>query len=442
MQEWGMVNTNLEAWGDFGKGWNVDKGYVAMTSPYYMPFIAVPKAWTSGTNGLLKGEVMVIDIQSEEDFSKYEGKLKGKIVLNPSSYDTSPSYEADAKRYTDEELKDLEKYSAGGGRHYTPEQIAKWRARRALRNKISDFLNEQGASLVITGRSGRHGTVFTSNGASYQADAPATIPEFEMAPEHANMMARLVEHGLTVELEAEINTSFHDKDLKGYNVIGEIPGTDKKLKSQVVMMGGHLDSWHGATGATDNASGCAVMLEAARIIQSLGLKPKRTIRVALWSGEEQGMYGSRNYVKKHFGDYETMVLKPEHDNLSSYYNIDIGTGRIRGVYLQGNDAARPVFDDWFDAMSDIIDSRTITIRNTGGTDHLSFDRIGLPGFQFIQDEIEYDSRTHHSNMDNYDRLEMDDLKQMATVIAIIVYQTAQREGLMPRKLLPKIESEN
>ena len=291
-------------------------------------------------------------------------------------------------------------------------------------------------------RRGKHGTVFTSNGASYAADAEPATAEFEMIPEHANMMARLIKNGVEVELEAEIKTKFQEKDLTGYNVIAEIPGSDPGLKEQVVMLGGHLDSWHGSTGATDNASGCAVMMEAVRIIQTLDLKPKRTIRIALWSGEEQGIYGSRNYVEKHFGDAKTMALKPEHANLSAYYNIDNGTGRIRGVYLQGNQAARPVFKSWFDAMSDIIETPTITIRNTGGTDHLGFDRIGLPGFQFIQDEIEYDTRTHHTNMDNYDRLEMDDLKQMATIIATIVYHTAQRDELMPREPVATLESGN
>ena len=443
MESWGMVNAELEAWGEFGKGWQVEKSYVAMTAPYYMPFIAIPKAWTNGTNGPVKGEVVALDIKTEEDFAKYDGKLKGKIVLIPSDYDATATFKADGTRFTDEELKDMEKLPTSGGRGgWTPERIAEWRKRRALRNKINTFISEQSPALIITARSGRHGTLFTSNGASYKSDAPAAMAEYEMIPEHANMMARLIEKGVKVELEAEIATKFQDKDLKGYNVIAEIPGTDPNLKDEIVMMGGHLDSWHGSTGATDNASGCAVMLEAARIIQTLGLKPKRTIRIALWSGEEQGIYGSNNYVKNHFGDASTMSLKPEQEKLSAYYNIDNGTGKIRGVYLQGNMAAKPVFGAWFDAMSDIIETPTITIRNTGGTDHLAFDRIGLPGFQFIQDEIEYDTRTHHTNMDNYDRLEMDDLKQMATVIAIVVYHTAQRDELMPREPVAMVNESN
>ena len=444
MQEWGMENAKIEPWGEFGKGWHVEKSYVAMTKPYYMPFIAVPKAWTNGTNGLVKGEVVVIDIKSEDDFSKYEGKLKGKIILNPSDYDATASFEAEGFRYTESELKELEKLPSSSGRrgNWTPERIAEYRKMRALRGKVSEFLAGQKTALIITANRGKHGTVFTSNGASYKADATPAMAEYEMIPEHANMMARLIENGVKVELEAEIKTVFQDDDLTGYNVVAEIPGSDPKLKEQVVMLGGHLDSWHGSTGATDNASGCAVMMEAVTIIQTLDLKPKRTIRIALWSGEEQGIHGSRNYVKNHFGDSETMSLKPEHANLSAYYNIDNGTGRIRGVYLQGNQAARPVFSDWFEAMSDIIETPTITIRDTGGTDHLGFDKIGLPGFQFIQDKIEYSTRTHHTNMDNYDRLEMDDLKQMATVIATIVYHTAQRDELMPREPVATVEQSN
>ena len=443
MTEWGMENAKLEPWGEFGKGWRFEKSYVAMTKPYYMPFIAIPKAWTNGTEGPVKGEVVAIDIKSEEDFSRYVGQLKGKIVLIPTDYDPTSTFAADGTRYTDEELKEMERYpSASDKGRYTPERIAAYRKRRAMQEKINAFITSQEPALIITARSGRHGTVFTSNGASYRVDAPAAMAEFEMIPEHANMMARLIQKGVKVELEAEIETKFQDKDLTGYNVVAEIPGTDPDLKKQVVMLGGHLDSWHGSTGATDNASGCAVMLEAVRIIQTLDLKPKRTIRIALWSGEEQGIYGSRNYVKNHFGDAESMTLKPEHANLSAYYNIDNGTGRIRGVYLQGNQAARPMFSAWFDALSDIIETPTITIRNTGGTDHLGFDKIGLPGFQFIQDRIEYSTRTHHTNMDNYDRLEMDDLKQMATVIATIVYHTAQRDEMMPREPVTTVEKSN
>ncbi len=441
LTSWGLTNSKLEAWGEFGKGWRVDKSYVAMTSPYYMPFIAIPKAWTGSTNGAVSGEVILLKVEKEEDLDQYKGKLTGKIVLFPSSYDASSTFEADGNRYTDEELKELEKYPTGGApSRYTPELIAQYRARRALQNKISEFLISENAAVIISGKNGRHGTFFTSNGAPYQKDATVAGAEFEMATEHTNLMERILEKGIPVKLEAEIKTTFFEDDLQGYNVIAEIQGTDKKLKEEVVMLGGHLDSWHAGTGATDNAAGCAVMMEAVRILKATGYQPKRTIRIALWTGEEQGIYGSRNYVKNHFGDSETMNLKSDHSKLSAYYNIDNGTGRIRGVYLQENEAARPIFNDWFNALSDIIETPTISVRNTGGTDHLAFDGVSIPGFQFIQDDIEYNTRTHHSNMDVYERLEMDDLKQMATVIAAIVYHTAERTEMMPRKPLKKVEN--
>ena len=266
-------------------------------------------------------------------------------------------------------------------------------------------------------------------------EAAPAVAEVETAPEHANLMARLIEGGVSVKIEADIKTTFFP-DPASYNVVAEIPGTDKDLKAELVMLGGHLDSWHAATGATDNAAGCIVMMEAVRILQEAGLKPRRTIRIALWSGEEQGLYGSRNYVKNHFADPADMKLKDEHSKLSGYFNIDNGTGRIRGIYLQGNDAVRPVFEKWFVPFSDMIENTTVTIQNTGGTDHLAFDGVGLPGFQFIQDPIEYNTRTHHTNMDTYERLVIDDLKQMAVIVASFVYNTAQRNGKLPRKPLP------
>ena len=293
--------------------------------------------------------------------------------------------------------------------------------------------------LRITGTNGKHGTLFTSSPRSYLKDTPVGLSEFEMAPEHLNLMARLFENNVEVALEAEIKTTFNYADLQGYNVIAEIPGTDEILKSEIVMLGGHLDSWHGATGATDNAAGCIVMMEAVRILQASGLKPKRTIRIALWGGEEQGLHGSRNYVKNHFGNPETLELTKAHEKVSAYYNIDNGTGRIRGIYLQGNEEVRPIFEEWFKPFDDIIDNTTVTINNTGGTDHQSFDALSIPGFQFIQDPIEYWSRTHHTNMDTYERLVIDDLKQMAVIVSSFVYNTAERDEKLPRKPLRTLD---
>ncbi|MEQ9023036.1 MAG: M20/M25/M40 family metallo-hydrolase, partial [Pseudomonadales bacterium] len=256
----------------------------------------------------------------------------------------SPTFKADALRYTEEELNEMtEPRVESSG--WTPEQIAAWRKRREFSETLNTFLTEEGVALIIKGVNGRHGTLFTSSPQGYKMDAAIGAAELETAPEHVNLMARLVENGVEVVLEGEVKTTFNEDDIQGYNVIAEIPGTDKKLKDEVVMLGGHLDSWHGGTGATDNGAGCIVMMEAVRILQAAGLQPKRTIRIALWGGEEQGIYGSRNYVKNHFGDSETMTLKPEHEKISAYYNIDNGTGRIRGIYLQGNEAVGPIFSE-------------------------------------------------------------------------------------------------
>ncbi|GLU43938.1 M20/M25/M40 family metallo-hydrolase [Allomuricauda sp. NBRC 101325] len=436
LTDWGLVNSHLEPWGEFGKGWEVNKSYLAMTQPYYMPFIAVPKAWTTGTNGELSGKVVFVDISSEEDFSKYKGQLKGAIVAMVPSGDQGPTFKPDAVRFTEEELKELEApVVQNGNDEDMAERRKRWMAMRELNQKIGTFFVEEGVGLILKGARGIEGTLFTSGGRGYLKDAPASVSEIEVAPEHLNLLARLNANGVPVEVEAEIKTTFDESDLQGYNVIAEIPGSDKKLKSELVMLGGHLDSWHGATGATDNAAGCTVMMEAIRILKASGLTPKRTIRIALWGGEEQGLHGSRNYVKNHFGDAETMELTKEHDKVSAYYNIDNGTGRIRGIYMQGNEGVKPIFEEWFKPFDSIIDNTTLTIRNTGGTDHLGFDAIGIPGFQFIQDPIEYSTRTHHTNMDTYERLVIDDLKQMAVIVAAFVYNTAQRDEKLPREVL-------
>jgi carboxypeptidase Q len=441
LTKWGLKNSKTDVWGEFGKGWEIEKNYVAMTKPYYMSFVAVPKAWSDGTNGPISGKVMIVDINSEEDFAKYEGKLKGAIVLVKSTGSQDPTFSADALRFTEEELAKMEKPTpprAPRANNTNADADADARRaafmkRRELTQKISTFLIEQGVALNIVGKNGRHGTLFTSGGRGYLKDAPKSISELEMVPEHANLMARLIENGVEVEIEAEVKTSFNSDSLNGYNVIAEIPGTDKNLKAEVVMLGAHLDSWHGATGATDNAAGSIVMMEAVRILKAVGVSPRRTIRIALWDGEEQGLNGSRNYVKNNFGDPETKVFTKENEKVAGYFNIDNGTGRIRGIYTQGNKDVVPIFKSWFTSFSDIIDNTTVTTNNTGGTDHQAFDAVGIPGFQFIQDPIEYRSRTHHTNADTYERLVIDDLKQMAVIVASFVYNTAQRDAKLPRK---------
>lgn len=432
LSDWGLTNSTTESWGEFGRGWEMEKSYVAMTKPYYMPFVAVPKAWTESTDGAISGKVMFLDIKTEEDFAKYKGKLKGAIVAIKPGASQGPTFSADALRYTEEQLNDMTKPTTGRS-GWSEERIKAWRARRALQGKIKDFIKEEDVALIINGVRGKHGTLFTSSPREWRKDSPVGIAELEMMPENVNLMARLFENGVEVEVEAEVRTSFRTEDLNGYNVIAEIEGSDPTLKSEVVMLGGHLDSWHGATGATDNAAGCIVMMEAVRILKATGLQPKRTIRIALWGGEEQGIHGSRNYVKNHFGSEKDGYTK-EHGKISGYFNIDNGTGRIRGIYQQGNEAVGPIFDKWFEPFDDMIENRTLTIRNTGGTDHLGFNTAGIPGFQFIQDPIEYWSRTHHTNVDTYERLVIDDLKQMATIVASFVYHAAQRDALLPRKV--------
>lgn len=435
LTEWGLENAMMEEWGEFGKGWNVDKCYIAMTSPYYMPMICIPKAWSISTDGILEDNVVLLDIGSEEELGEYKGRLKGKIVLIRSMADTSPSFEPEATRYSAEELAEEALTPLEPSSRYSSERISQYRAKRKLFNTIQEFLKEENIALLIMGSRGKHGTFFTIGGGNaYKKDHQSTYAIVEMAPEHANLIARLLEHEVDVTLEAEVMTSFEDENLNSFNVLADIRGSDKKLKNEMVMLGGHLDSWHAGTGAIDNAAGCAVMMEAVRILKAIGYEPKRTIRIALWSGEEQGLYGSRNYVKNHLANLSEGIIHPDYENFSAYYNIDNGTGMIRGIYLQENDMLKPIFEQWFEPLSDLMENDpVITLRSTSGTDHLAFQAVGLPGFQFIQDPIDYTTRTWHSNMDTYERLLIPDLKQMAVIVASMVYLTSEREEKLPRK---------
>jgi hypothetical protein len=440
--EWGLKNVQLEAWGNFGKGWQIDKYYAATTLPFYHAIIGSPKAWTPGTNGPVKAEVILIKADTVTDLNKYKGKLAGKIILfdQMTIQPLKNTYKPDAVRLTDSALNAMAAAEAGqvaarrpGNPNNMMAQMLKMRATRAA---IADRLKEENAALLLAFARGNHGTFFTSNGASYALDAKAVLPELEISAEDYLHMLRLLRAGQKVEMEADIKTSFYDQDPQGYNVIAEIPGTDKKLKEELVIIGGHYDSWHAATGATDNAAGSAVMMEAMRILKAIDFKPKRTVRIVLWSSEEQGLLGSRGYVLKHFGDPKTMVLTPDQKKVSAYYNLDNGTGAIRGIYLQGNKEAGPIFQEWLNPFSD-LGAKTVTINNTGGTDHQAFDAIGIPGFQFIQDPMDYNTRTHHSNQDTYDRLVEEDLKRSATIVASFVYHTSERAAQIPRKELPK-----
>jgi hypothetical protein len=448
----GLTNVQLEPWGDFGKGWEQNKCYLAITSPYYFPVVAIPRAWTGSTPGKksIKEEIILIRAKdSAELYQNYAGRVKGKIIMIWSPDTLKPSFTADGSRFTDEELDKMANAKPDTGRRQqqqfstlSPDQITAMRQRQALTRQMGEFYKNEKPALVLSmSRAGNDGTLFVQGGGSQAKDAVNDYAYVMVSSDDYLRIQRLVQAGQKVEMEAEVKTSFFDQDLKGYNVVGEIPGTDPMLKDQLVIIGGHLDSWQGATGATDNAAGCSVMMEALRIIKATGLQPKRTIRICLWSGEEQGLLGSRGYVKTHFADPVDMVLKPEHSMVSAYYNLDNGTGRIRGIYLQGNKEARPIFEKWLEPFAD-LGAKTVTINNTGGTDHQSFDAVGIPGFQFIQDEIEYDTRTHHTNMDTYDHLVPSDLAQASTIVASFVYNTSQMEGKIPRKELPKPRGTN
>ncbi|MFT6828335.1 MAG: carboxypeptidase Q [Roseivirga sp.] len=430
-KEWGLTNVKVDAWGEFGQGWEVDKAYVAMTVPYYQAMIGIPKAWTPGTNGAISAEVVYVDFNTEADLAKLKGQLKGKIVVMPTATAAENQYSADASRLTEDQLTGMEEMSIrGGGSNNNASRISEFRRLSNLRRAAYSMLKEEGVALVLATNRGGQGTFFTSNGARNDESA---LPEIEMAPEHYNRLVRLLQKGEKVMVEADTKTRFLTADTKGYNVLGEIQGSDPVLKDEVVMIGAHLDSWFAGTGATDNAAGSAVMMEVMRILKTSGVKLKRTVRIGLWSGEEQGIFGSRNYVQNVFMNNK----KPNkaHEKFSAYYNMDNGTGAIRGIYLQGNEATKSLFEEWFKPFHE-IGAHTITTRNTGGTDHLAFDGIGLPGFQFIQDPIAYNTRTHHSNMDVYEALEEVDLKKNAVIIAAMVLQTANMDGKMPRK--PKV----
>jgi len=430
MEELGFQNVRIEEARDFSRGgWDNLKTYAAMTAPYYANFACNPVAWTGSTKGLIKSEVILMDVKADTDLDKYKGKLNDKIVMMPSTATYEVSYEPFASRYTEQQLKDLAMADTRpmGGRR-PPMDFANFAAQRALRNKIAEFVKAEGVAVILN-NSGTF-NVPRSNGASYTAGNPEPMAELNLAVEAYGRMERLLKHNVPVEMEIEIQNRFFASP-KIYNVIGEIPGTDKLLKNEVVLLGAHIDSWHGGTGAADDASGCVVMMEALRILKNLDVAPRRTIRVALWGGEEQGLNGSRGYVEKYLVDPKTKEHKPDYDKFAAYFNMDNGSGKYRGIYLQGNDMLRPVFEEWLKPFAD-MGATTITIRNTGGTDHLSFDAVNLPGFQFIQDEIEY-GRGYHSVMDTYERLVLDDLRQNAVITASFAYNAAMRDA----KLLGK-----
>jgi hypothetical protein len=439
LNEWGLAGVKLEPWGPFGPGWSNELTLIRAVSPQAYPIIGYPKAWSAGTSGPLSAEAVLVKIDPNDrearGLENYTGKLRGKIVLLGNTRDVKPIFEAPGRRYTEKELDELTLLEPAAARPAYNENVRR-QFMEAARKRMQ-FLKDEGAVAILDeGRNGDGGTVFVGGVNPRDPKDPnyVAIPQLTIAAEHYGRIARTLDKNIPVTLELNIKNTFNEADPNSFTIVGEIPGTDKA--EEVVMVGGHFDSWHAGTGATDNAAGSAVMMEVMRILKATGLKPRRTIRIGLWSGEEQGLLGSRAYVKQHFADRETMQLNPEHARLAGYFNVDNGTGAIRGVYLQGNEAVAPIFSAWM-APFRSLGMTTLSARNTGGTDHLSFDAVGLPGFQFIQDEVEYDTRTHHSNMDVYERIQPQDMMNNAVIVASFAYQTANRDEKLPRKPLPK-----
>jgi hypothetical protein len=462
----GCANAHLEDWGEFGMGWRQLNTWVRMSAPDTAVFIAQALPWSASSNGPKGGQAVWIDAKEEKDLEKYKGKLAGKIIFFGEMREVKPVDKALWERRDDADLKKTVEYPVRVGER--EDFFASFIKRLEFREKAGKFFaDEHALGIVVPSRDGRNsggsgGTIFDDGGSgmgwfTYKREHAETLPIVVMAIENYGRVYRLLKANVPVNVEMDVETEFTGDHEHGFDTIAEIPGTDPKLKDEVVMVGGHLDSWASGTGATDNGAGTIVAMEVMRILNSLKVQPRRTIRVALWTGEEQGEFGSYGYVKQHFGYVplsETpeqlklpdflrktagpVVIKPEQSKISGYFNVDNGTGKIRGIYLQQNAGISSIFQQWIAPLGDLGVS-TITMRDTGGTDHEAFDSVGIPGFQFIQDMLDYGSRTHHSNMDVYERLQPEDLAQAATVEAIFVYNTAMRDQMLPRKPLPHPE---
>ena len=449
MTEMGFANVKLEPWGPFGRGWSNEYTSVRVVAPYAATLTAYSKAWAPGTSGPLKGEAVLATLDKEEDFAKVKGTLRGKFVLLQPAAEVKPLFEAPGRRYSDSDLDKLTKESPTRGgfrggrppRAGQPNPFGNMAAQMELRKKRTAFLVAEGVAGILSPSScarGDSGSVCVSavspGEGSRDPKEPTPLVQIVLASEHYGRIVRTLEKKLPVTIEADVKSTFHDADQNTFNVVAELPGGDKA--DEVVLLGAHLDSWHSGTGATDNGASCAVMMEALRILKATGVTPRRTIRMGLWGGEEQGLLGSRAYVKEHLADRETMTLKPEHAKLAAYFNMDNGGGAFRGIYMQNNDAAALVVAAWMEPFH-ALGMTTLSPQPTGGTDHQSFDAVGLPAFQFIQDPLEYSTRTHHTNQDVYERLIPDDLKQNAVIIASFAYHAAMRDEKLPRKPLPK-----
>ena len=472
LQGYGLENVRLEKWGTPGRAWTLKRASLEMLEPRYSAMVAAPLAWSDVTPGEVTGDIVLAQFGTgrrsfdpkiaDQELDKFEaewkGKLKGKIVLLSSLRKIEPASKPDFTRYTAQELSDLAEAPTPVAKvpvdlknlkfpddlqeayqyYYSlPASLreAFTKQRQAIAAKRAAFFKTEGVVALINSDQRAHDSLLFAEAAGpYDAKnvlAPAT---FVVTQEQYNRLVRLLDRKVPVKVRANLQAEISKENQDAFNIVGEIPGGAKK--DELIMIGGHFDSWHTGTGATDNGAGSAVMMEAMRILKTLNLKLDRTVRIALWSGEEEGLLGSTAYVKEHFGDPETMEVTEQHAKLSGYFNLANGSGKIRGVYLQGNDMMRPIFDGWLSAFRDQGVS-TVSIRNTGGTDHLSFDAVGLPGFQFIQDPLDYGTLTHHSDVDTYDHLQAADLMQAAAVIAAVVYDASNRPEMLPRKPLPK-----
>jgi hypothetical protein len=509
LASWGLTNSHLEAWGPFGRGWTLQQFSAQLVEPQAVGLIAYPNAWSPGFEQPLVADVVYFDARTNADLKKFEGKIKGSIVLAGPMREVNAPFAPIARRLVETNLLALANAGEprdGRARFQSPDQFggtnspsrgpgAFGRRGRGFPGRFLPFLAREGAALIVNeSSSGDGGAVFVTSASvprpgsetnsdsgfgfgsdfgpnatnfirAWATNAPTIPPQITVAAEDYNRMARMIQQGEKLKMAVDLKVKFNDDDLMAYNTVAEIPGTD--LKDEIVMFGAHMDSWHSGTGATDNGAGVAATMEAVRIIAALKLAPRRTIRIALWSGEEQGLYGSKAYVADHFGYFTNeprsvvtaaltkeagngeatstnsttnadtprkLVRGPEYDKLSIYFNLDNGAGKIRGVYLQGNESLRPMFRRWLEPFRD-LGAETLTLSNTGSTDHMSFDTIGLPGVEFLQDPLDYMTRTHHSNEDVFDRIQADDLKQAATIIAAFVYDAAMADEKMPRKPL-------
>jgi len=452
---WGLANVHDEAFADFGRGWEFTAASVDLLAPRVQPLHALPKAWTPGTAGPVEGEALRVTFKTRADLDTYRGKLKGKVLLLDAAREYKPGTDASWQRYDADELAGMGAFEIPGARRDVAGRLKGYAERMELARALNAFLVEEGALATLEISGWDNGIIRAAGGGSRKAGESVGVPALVMAAEHYNPLVRALERKETVRLRLDVAARFTStEDQPGYNTLAEIPGSGAKAR-EVVMLGAHMDSWHTGTGAADNAAGVAVMMEAMRILKAVGARPKRTIRVALWSGEEQGLIGSRAYVAEHFAEWPEptdaaqkalpsflrqptgpLRKKAEYEQLSAYFNMDNGSGRFRGIYAQENAAAIPIFEAWLAPFHD-VGATTVVSRNTGSTDHVAFDAVGLPGFQFIQDRLDYFSHVHHSNLDTLDHVDEQDLKQAAAIVATFVWQAATREERMPRKPEPR-----